>query len=71
MSAEQEIKTIDISDSHLYKVTLVVALPNYSLTFGNEYNVTALDVILDIIGNEPEMEVLDSKEMKLGLVEIQ
>ena len=70
MSAEQEIKTIDISDSHLFSVTLVVALPNYSTTFGNEYNVTALDVILDMISNEPEIEVLDSKEMKLGLVEI-
>jgi len=68
---EQEIKTIDISDSHLYSVTLVVSIPNYSTTFGNEYNVTALDVILDMISNEPEMEVLDSKETKLGLVEIQ
>ena len=71
MSMEQEIKTIEISDSHLYKVTLVVAIPNYSTTFANEYNVSALDIILDIIGNEPEMEVLDAKEMKLGLVEIQ
>ena len=70
MNVEKEIKTIEISDSHLFSVTLVVAIPNYGTTFGNEYNVTALDVILDIIGNEPEMEVLDAKEIKLGLVEI-
>lgn len=62
-------KAIEITDSHLYSVTLVVAIPNYSTTFGNEYHVTALDMILDIVGNEPEIAVLDSKETKLRLVE--
>jgi hypothetical protein len=60
---------IEITDSHLYKVTLVVAIPNYSTTFGNEHHVTALDMILDIVGNEPEIAVLDSKETKLRLVQ--
>jgi len=60
---------IEITDSHLYRVTLVVAIPNYSTTFGNEHQVTALDMILDIVGNEPEIAVLDSKETKLRLVE--
>jgi hypothetical protein len=62
-------KPIEITDSYLYKVTLVVAIPNYSTTFGNEHQVTGLDMILDIVGNEPEIAVLDSKETKLRLVE--
>jgi hypothetical protein len=61
-------KPIEITDSHLYSVTLVVAIPNYSTTV-NEHHVTALDMILDIVGNEPEIAVLDSKETKLRLVE--
>jgi hypothetical protein len=59
---------VEISDSHLYKVTMVVAIPNYSTTFGNEYTATALDVILNMISNEPEITVLDVQETKLGLV---
>ena len=59
---------VEISDSHLYKVTMVVAIPNYSTSFGNEYTATALDVILNMISNEPEITVLDVKETKLGLV---
>jgi hypothetical protein len=62
---------IEITDSHLYRVTLVVAIPNYSTTFGDEHHVSALDMILDIVGKEPEIAVLDSKETKLRLVEAQ
>jgi hypothetical protein len=61
---------IALSDSHLYKVTLVVAIPNYSTTFGNEYSATALDMILESISHEPEIAVLDSRETKLVLVEM-
>jgi hypothetical protein len=60
---------VEITDSHLYKVIMVVAIPNYSTTFGNEYTATALDVILNMVSNEPEITVLDVKETKLGLVE--
>jgi hypothetical protein len=56
-------------DSHLYKVTLVVAIPNYSPTFGDKYTVSALDVVLELLSHEAEITVLDSKEMKLRLVE--
>ena len=59
---------VEISDSHLYKVIMVVAIPNHSTTFGNEYTATALDVILNMVSNEPEITVLDVKETKLGLV---
>ena len=61
---------IALSDSHLYKVTLVVAIPNYSTTFGNEYSATALDMIFESISHEPEIAVLDSHESKLALVEM-
>ena len=60
---------VEISDSYLYKVTMVVAIPNYSTTFGNEHNVTALDMIVEMISNEPEIAILDVKETKLRLVE--
>ena len=56
-----------INDSFIYTVTMVVAIPNYSTTFDDKYNVSALDVILNVISNEPEITVLDSNESKLGL----
>ena len=60
---------VEISDSHLYKITMVVAIPNYSTTFGNEHHITAMDFIFGSISNEPEITVLDIQETKLGLVE--
>jgi hypothetical protein len=62
-------KAVLINDAHLYKVELVVSIPNYSCArYGNQHTITATDFILDVLSNEVEITVLDVKETKLGLV---
>lgn len=67
----KKLKSLEISDSHLFKVTLVVAITKYSTTFGDEHDVTALDLIVEMISNDPEIAIIDMKETKLELVETQ
>ena len=59
---------VEISDSYLYKVTMVVAIPNYLTGLNNEHQATAIDFILEGLTDDA-VTVLDVKEIKLGLVE--
>jgi len=59
---------IEITDSHLYRVTMVVAIPNYSTGLNNQHQATAIDFILESLTDDA-VTVLDVKETKLGLVE--
>jgi hypothetical protein len=61
-------EAVQISDAHLYRVSMIVSIPNYSVGFGNEQTMTALDLILDILSNECEITVIDVNETKLALV---
>ena len=61
-------QAVVMNDAHLYKVEMIVSIPNYSVGFGNQHTITATDFILDILSNEVEITVLDVKETKLGLV---
>jgi hypothetical protein len=58
---------VEISDSHLYKVTMVVAIPNYLIGLNNQHQATAIDFILEGLTDDA-VTVLDVQETKLGLV---
>jgi hypothetical protein len=64
-------ETVEISDSHLYKVTLVVAIPNYTSDMGAVQQATAVDLIMDFLSNDPEITVLDVSEKRLEVKEIE
>ena len=58
---------VEISDSHLYRVTMVVAIPNYLTGLNNQHQATAIDFILEGLDDDA-VTVLDVQETKLGLV---
>jgi hypothetical protein len=55
-----------INDSHLFQVTMVVAIPNYSIGCKNQHQITAIDYILQSFSDD-EITVLEIKESKLSL----
>jgi len=63
-------ETFELEDSRLYRVELVVALPNYSVG-DNSTEPTAIDAILQMICGDPELLVLNANETKLQLKEVQ
>lgn len=61
---------VEINDSHLYKVTFVVAIPNYTSDMGAEQHASALDLMMDLLVHDPEISVLDVSETRLELREV-
>ncbi len=61
------MKNVPINDSILYKVTLVVAIPNYSSDMGSPQVATGSDLVMEMLGHEPEISVLDVSEQRLEL----
>lgn len=61
---------VEINDSYLYKVTLVVAIPNYTPDMGAEQPCSAVDLIMDHVIHDPEITILDVSEKRLELREV-
>jgi len=58
---------VKITDSHLYKIEMVVAMTSFTSGFGAEKTATALDFVLDVLSGDHDLLVLDSKETRLEL----
>ena len=56
-----------MNDSVIYKVTLVVAVPNYTGDFNAVQQMTAMDFMIDALSNNPEVTILDTAETRLEL----
>lgn len=64
------MRNVPINDVILYKVTLVVAIPNYTSDMGAVTGATGADLVMEMLGHEPEITVLDVSEKRLELREV-
>lgn len=64
-----EARPIEMNDSHLYEVTLVLAIPNYTAGMGAVQQVSGADLVMEFLSNDPEITVLNVAEKRLVLVE--
>lgn len=64
------MKRVEINDTHLYKVTLVIGIPNYTGDMGAEQSATGADLLLDLLSHDPEITVIDVSEKRLELREV-
>ena len=64
------MRHVEMNDSMLYKVTLVVAIPNYTFDMNAVQQSTAVDLVMEMLSHEPEITVLDVSEKRLELREV-
>lgn len=67
---EDSTRVLKIHDSHLYKVTFVVAIPNFTSDMGSQQQATAMELLMDLLVHDPDITVLDVTESRLELREI-
>lgn len=67
---EDSTSIVEIEDSHLYKVTFVVAIPNYTSDMGAKQQASALDLMMDLLMHEPDITILNISETRLELREV-
>lgn len=51
-------------DNHIFEIRLVVGIPNYT----DNIETSALDFVLPLIVDDPEILIIDSSEQKMKIV---